>query len=292
MKLEHIIVIVLIIVLYDFINQYKMLYKYHNIEVHYPPEDGPVAISGCSTGLGKALAFLFAEKGYNVIIIGSKNNLNTMHQINNKYAGACSYYEFDFFNPNNDLAFFETTKIQIMINNVACRYGNASLRNISDKMIRNIIVSKPLYMTLITKRMLTNKHNKLIVNICAIPDSCVRTLAIYEAGNAFAHQSSRIMGIAENKRILTLNPGAMYGEKTNKLSEFMSSYIFGLSVDQYAKNVLNLIAQPHIIESNGSLVHYYGHKLTNILPDKLKLLGTEQVAQVFVYSERCKTMKL
>lgn len=129
-------------------------------------------ITGASGGLGKALSFVFAKNGYNLILHG--RNLMTLEDLRKRlvkaYEVVCDIAPGDItmdytISLLTDIA--EKRDIDVLINNAAM-YINREITCLSPAMIRKVVNTNLIAPMILTKKLFQlfqRKQSGLIVNI-------------------------------------------------------------------------------------------------------------------------------
>jgi len=247
-----------------------------------------VVITGASRGQGKYLAYEFAKRKFNLILIGSTRTNETADYIRNKYKVDVVVIIKDFSNSldNNWLIEIEEAfnkyDISVLVNNV----GNRSASNPShlqeDNKIRNSLITGTYPQIKLTnlalKYMIERLKNKpnykcgIIFNTaqCIHPtfllsqyyltgEISVPYLSVYEATNAFGyyHANSIIKEYSKYKiDMLNIMPGAVITENT----EFLKDIPFAIDAKTFTKNIIRLLGN-----WNGSSCAYWGHDISSLL---------------------------
>ena len=192
---------------YFFMNELNLLERYG--------EDSWVVITGASSGQGYDMAIEFAQRGFNLLLIGSKRTDNTVQYIQKEYPTIKTKviykdfrdaYKDDFFD-DIDKEFIELdNKLALLINNVGHRVGWNPYHEMDPKYIRDTIVTGTIVQSRLTHMIIPyflNRKNNLnlksgLINItaqCIHPnflfgitmsnEISVPYLSVYEASNAF-----------------------------------------------------------------------------------------------------------
>jgi 3-hydroxy acid dehydrogenase / malonic semialdehyde reductase len=182
-----------------------------------------IFITGATAGFGKAIAYLFASKGYNLIITGRREErLYAIAQdIQSKYQVTIQTLPFDVCNrqatldalANIDTVMFET--IDVVVNNAGLASGFSTIDNGSftdwDKMIDTNIKGL-LNVTKQILPVLKKQQFGHIINIGSIAGKYV-----YPNGNVYCatkfavdalSQAMRIELLPYNIKVSSVNPGA------------------------------------------------------------------------------------
>jgi short-subunit dehydrogenase len=220
-----------------------MVYKYKIIkEANILDKYGQcwVMITGSSSGQGKQFAIQLANKGFDIILIGSKGiyDVEKIIKNNNSTKTICIEKDFrnamedNFFNDINDTINNLDGELGILINNIGHRTGWNPYHEMDNKLIKDTIICGTIIQSILTKIVikyfLKRKHKSAIINVTAL---CVHSgnlisnhisvpfLSVYEASNAFGfYHSNSIYNEYKNKiDIITLCPGAVITENTKYL---------------------------------------------------------------------------
>ena len=244
-----------------------------------------VLITGCSSGQGKLMALEFAQRGFNIILMGSDRIKNVEKIIKEKYkvqtriciVDFCKAYEKDFFVPITNILNEIPGELSILVNNVAHRvawksYDKMPSEKINDSIICGTIVQARLTQIGIQqflKRKSVDKYKSAIINITAmcnysniwfgvIPDISVPYLSVYEGANAFGYYHSNSIHKEYGKMfdILNIPPGAVVTENT----QYLKDIPFCIDSDIFVKNIFKLIGN-----YNGIQFADWKHDISNIL---------------------------
>jgi short-subunit dehydrogenase len=249
-----------------------------------------VMITGSSSGIGKNLALGFAERNFNICLIGSKRTKLTISEIKkiNKNV-QIEWIEADLSNMKSYPKIENWAKKYgkdwaILINNVGHRTGSSKYENYSIKNMKKSINVGTLPQSILTQYMIrySIKNSdpftaKGIVNITSLcqthtdlfnydPIVSLPYLSVYEATNAYGFYHSESVRKEINDRFnnvdyLTITPGAVITEKTKKIMNPPLS----IEASQYSENIIKLLGNKQGISSA-----YWGHSfistLVNIFP--------------------------
>jgi short-subunit dehydrogenase len=257
---------------------------------HYGGAGSWVVITGASSGQGYEIALAFAERGFNLLLIGSKRTDKTLEYIKKEYPLVQTkviYKDFrqayldDFF-VDIQSAFEEIGEnLAILVNNVGHRVGWNPYHEMDATYIRDVIATGTIVQSRLThmvipgflKRKASEPSGKrsALINItaqCMHPnflfgvtmenEISVPYLSVYEAANAFGfYQGNSIykeyQGVFD---ILNITPGAVITENTGCLNQT----IFNISSKAYVKQLMKLIGNVQ-----GTTCAYWGHALSNYL---------------------------
>ena len=269
------------------------LMKELNLLERYGGKGSWVVITGASSGQGYEMALAFANRGFNLLLIGSKRTDKTQRYLNAAYPSVKTkviYKDFrkayrdDFFS-DIQTAFDELgDDLAVLVNNVGYRVGWNPYHEMDATYIRDVIATGTIVQSRLThmvipvflKRNALNttsslrKHSALIniTSQCMHPnflfgitmsnEISVPFLSVYEAANAFGfYQGNSIykeyQGVFD---ILTITPGAVVTENT----ECLTNTIFNISSEKYVAQLMKLIGNVQ-----GTTCAYWGHALSNYL---------------------------
>lgn len=259
-----------------------------------------VMITGTSSGMGERFAYEFAERKFNLLLIGSVRTNDVIMEINKKYPNVIvDFIEKDFsksFEPN----FFDGiqekvdklgNKWSVLINNVGYRTASLDYRNMDiEEMKKTISVgtlvqSKLIQMAL--QKFSTRKHHTAIVSITAQNSICtdlfaydndltVPHLACYEATNVYGycHAKSVYAEIKDTFPLvdyLIITPGAV---KTKNTKDVLKNTLFSVDVEVYVKNILMLMGN-----FQGPRCAYWGHSLSPALLNIAPFVSKETIVK-------------
>jgi len=263
----------------------KFLHKWifiKELDLHKRYDGGWVAITGGSSGQGKDLAHLFAERGFNVLIIGSVKSEEVAKELERKYAvktrviikDFCNAMEPDFFKEIQ--CTFKELDISVLINNIGHRVAGKPYHNMKKKKIKNTIVCGTIVQAEMTRIALQKfiKRNKkcgiiFITAQCLHPnwglgfssgnEISVPYLSAYEGANAFGfyHANSIIKEYTgKNIDMLNIMPGAVITENT----QYLKDTLFAIDSSTFTKNIVRLLGN-----INGYTCGYWGHEFSVVL---------------------------
>lgn len=179
-----------------------------------------VLITGSSRGLGKELAYVFAENGYNLILHG--RNLKALEELRRKIVKAC---EVSCCIAHGDITadytisqlvdVAEKKDIDILINNAAM-YVNREIACLSSATIKKIINTNlvaPMILTQKIFQLFQRKQSGLIININSMAGKaggdgetayCAGKHGLSGFSKALQFDATR-----HNIRVIDVYPGAM-----------------------------------------------------------------------------------
>lgn len=272
------------------ISSYKFMLKPKNLTKIYGKKSW-IVITGASSGQGKQYAIQFAQKGFNILLIGSKKCFNVEKIINTKFPNVQTKVILKDFSLANEENFFHSVKNFIVdkdvsgfVSNVAYRYGINQYHLINDDKINKIIITKGITQSKLIKLALETfierkKKSFIIVisalslNKCGIYNDNVNTLpfvSIYEGINAFAfcHANSIFKEINLNKKynhidFLNITPAAVI---TSNTKPFLKNAILSVNDDYFVKSSIKLLNN-----FNGTTCGCIEHLLASFLPTFLPI---------------------
>jgi len=241
--------------------------------------------------MGERFAYEFAERGFNLLLVGSKRTKGVIRELKKMYPKIqIKFIETDFSESFKE-TFFDPIqkeidtigdKWRILINNVGYRTACLDYREMSINEMKKTIAVGTLVQSKLIQMALQSftKHNfqTAIVNITAQNSICtdlfaiqnditVPYLACYEAANSygFFHAKS-IYEEIKNKfpkiDFLIITPGAVITKNTEPV---LKDTIFAIDVDTYIKNIIKLLGN-----KNGIYCAHWGHSMAgpmmNIFP--------------------------
>lgn len=264
-----------------FCNQYLL-----TTEKNLPERYGKgswVLITGPSSGMGERFAHEFANRGFNLLLVGSKRTKKVIKDINNVYDGIkVKFVEADFSNSFND-GFFDNIQKEvdelgsdwrILINNVGYRTACDDYRQMSVSEMKKTIAVGTLVQSKLIQMALQQfskiKSHTAIVNITAQNSVCtdlfavqndisVPYLACYEASNAYGYfHAKSVYEEIKTKYpqidFLIITPGAV---RTKHTEEVLKDVIFSVDVDTFIKNIIKLMGN-----RNGIYCAHWGHSIS------------------------------
>jgi short-subunit dehydrogenase len=286
-----------------FVEQYAII-KEQNLSHRYGAGSW-VLITGPSSGMGERFAHEFAQRGFNLLLVGSKRTKSVIRAIKKVYKSIeIKFVEVDFANSFNE-SFFDPiqkqvdelgNKWRVLINNVGYRTACFDYRDMSvSEMKKTIAVGTLVQSKLIQmglKAFSQIDSYTAIVNITAQNSVCtdlfavsnditVPHLACYEASNAYGYfHAKSVYEEIKNKfpkiDFLIIMPGAVVTKNTESV---LKDTTFSIDVDTFVKNIIKLMGN-----KNGPYCAYWGHSfsgaLLNIFPfvnkdEIMKKVGTD-----------------
>ena len=264
----------------------EIIYKNTVKEVNFKKRYGDcwVMITGASGGQGKRLALRMAQRGFNLILIGSERTNDTASEINSIYPNIqiktvirdfSKSLEDNWWDGIEEL--FDTYDVGILINNVGRRSASKPSHNQDDETIRDSLITgtyPQIKLTNMALKKMVNREYKsaILFNTaqCIFPtfllsqylptgEISVPYMSVYEATNAFGfyHASSLLKEYKNNNvDMLIIMPGAVVTENTQYLKEIP----FHVDVDDFCDNIIRLIGN-----WNGATCVHWKHDIASIL---------------------------
>jgi short-subunit dehydrogenase len=263
-----------------------------------------VVITGASSGQGYEMAMAFAERGFNLLLIGSKRTDETAAQIATEYPEVKTQvihkdfrqaFQDDFFQEIQTAFDALGSDLAVLVNNVGHRVGWKPYHDMNSNYIRDVIATGTLVQSRLTHMAIpyflqrkTGEEEKksALINItaqCMHPnflfgltmsnEISVPYLSIYEAANAFGfYQSNSIYKEYQGEfDILTITPGAVITKNTKCLTDTL----FHVSEDVFVRQIMKLIGNVQ-----GQTCAYWGHALSNYLINFMPLLKDGMLKKV------------
>jgi len=223
-----------------------------------------VMITGASSGQGKNFCIEFAKRGFNILLIGSKNIYNNEAIIKKNYnvktkciiANFNDAYKPNFFDPIISTLNTLESELSILVNNVGHRVGWIGYHNMPPQKINDSIVCGTIVHARLTQiaiqKFLSRKSNKKsaiidITSMCNYKNFWFGTdsnlsipyLSVYEAANAFGYYFSNSIHkeYGNTIDILNITPGAVVTENTM----YLKNIPFSVESDVFIKNIFKLI---------------------------------------------------
>lgn len=281
-----------------FIDQYLLMQE-KDLSKRYSSDEGTwVLITGPSSGMGERFAHEFADRGFNLLLIGSRKTKNVIRNIKKIHpkiqikfieADFSDSFKDNFFDPIQKAIDEIGPKWRILINNVGYRTFSLNYEDMDFlEMKKTISVGTLVQAKLIQMALKTfsqiNSHTA-IVNITAQNTICtdlfaldtdltVPHLACYEATNVFGYcHAKSIYAEIKDKYpqidFLIITPGAV---KTKNTEPVLKDVIFSVDVETFIKNVIRLMGN-----KNGIYCGYWGHSLSGALINIFPFFDTESV---------------
>jgi short-subunit dehydrogenase len=285
----------LLLFIYNFIKfVYRhFLVKEQDLLQRYGP-NSYIIITGPSSGQGYYFARLMAERGFNLILIGSKRTNKLIDELHLIYPSIKiifiikdfrKAYQKNFFNDIKDKIESINGNISMLINNVAHRtawipYHKMPSNIINDTIIVGTIVQSQL-INICLPYFINRKDRSAIINItaqCILPtfgfgeildnEISVPFLSVYEASNAFGFYHGNSIYNEYKKYgykidFLNIMPGAVLTDNTM----YLKNTIFNIKAEDFVENIIKLIGNV-----NGNSYAHYGHALSVLIINCLPFL--------------------
>jgi short-subunit dehydrogenase len=281
-----------------FVDQYLIMQE-QDLTKRYSAKDGTWAlITGPSSGMGERFAHEFAERGFNLLLVGSKRTKNVIKDIKKtcpkvliKFIEAdfSNCFQDTFFNPIQKELDEIGDKWRILINNVGYRTACLDYREMSIVEMKKTISVGTLVQSKLIQMALQSftKHNfqTAIVNITAQNSICtdlfaiqnditVPYLACYEAANSYGYFHAKsvyeeIKNKFKNIDFLIITPGAVITKNTEPV---LKDTIFAVDVNTYIKNIMKLLGN-----KNGIYCAHWGHSMAGPMMNLFPFVDRESI---------------
>lgn len=277
-----------------FVDQY-LLTTEQDLATRYGPNSW-VLITGPSSGMGERFAYEFAERNFNLILVGSKRTKRVIRRINKLYPNTIikflqldfsNSFEPNFFQPIQELT--DGVNWKILVNNVGYRTFSLNYEDMSLEEMKKTISVGTLVQAKLTQIAITAfrkiKTPTAIINITAQntitsdlfaveTDLTVPHLACYEATNVFGYcHAKSVYAEIKNKYptidFLIITPGAVLTKNTE---EVLKDVVFSVDVNTFVKNILTLLGN-----KNGIYCAHWGHSLSSGLINIFPFFDTESI---------------
>ena len=242
-----------------------------------------VMITGSSSGQGKNFCIEFAKRGFNILLLGSKNIYNNEAIIKKNYnvktkciiVNFNDAYKSTFFEPIISTLNTLEGELSILVNNVGHRVGWIGYHNMPPQKINDSIVCGTIVQARLTQlaiqKFVARKSNKRsaiidITSMCnyknfwfgANSNLSIPYLSVYEAANAFGYYFSNSIykEYGNTIDILNITPGAVVTENTM----YLKNTPFSVSSDVFINNIFKLIGN-----YNGPQYADWRHELSSVL---------------------------
>lgn len=186
-------------------------------------------ISGASRGIGKAIAYRFAEAGYDLILTCEKseeilNNLS--RELSTTYNINCRTFAGDLSVPANCEELFKNVEsLDVLINNAGVSYvGLLSDMSYEDwTRIMGVNLNSVFYLTKLALPLFLKKHSGSIINISSVWGEAGASMEVaYSASkggiNAFTRALAKELA-PSNIAVNAIAPGMMDTDMNAHLSE-------------------------------------------------------------------------
>ena len=249
-------------------------------------------ITGASSGQGREFALQLADRGFHIVLIGSKRSHGVATLIRSKNV-KCEVIVKDFGRAFEDHFFddietrLRALDVALLVNNVGHRTGWKPFHESPVESIRQTIACGTMVQTRLTQLLLPKLIQRLDRNTtirsgivfitaqCMHPNTglavaglysnviSVPYLATYEASNAygFYNACSLIKEYANIDRLdmLNITPGAVITENT---AHTLHNTPFSVSAKDFVSNVLRFLGGN---VKNGTMCAHWGHAMSNAL---------------------------
>ncbi|MDO4689752.1 MAG: SDR family oxidoreductase [Fusobacterium sp.] len=241
-----------------------------------------VLITGASSGIGKELAYFFAKRNYNLILLARNTQklLEIKDSIEKKFNIACKIISYDLKNTENLEKIVEENNFDILINCAAfgemTNFDNLTLEK--DIEMLNVNLISPIILTKLFLKKALERDEGTVMNICS-------TAALYyhpymtmysttKAGllNYSLSLSEEIRFRTKNVHLLSICPGPtatpFFEEETK--AKFGVFKVWEMSAESVAKDILRVFDKKKRFAIIG-LRNKILAKFTAMLPISLQL---------------------
>ena len=246
-----------------------------------------VLITGASSGQGEFFAKELANRGFNLILIGSVRTKKTIDYIRSKYKNTDILFIEKDFRKAYQPFFFDDIEKQIeniegnicgLVNNVAHRSGWNPFHTMPEQTINDTIIVGTIVQSRLTRMcipyFIDRQSKNFIINItaqCIFPtfgfgeilenNITVPFLSVYEAANAFGfYQGNSVHKeygkFTDKLDIMNVMPGAVITENTG----FLSNTIFNIDANTFVNNIIRQLGT-----YDGNTYGHWGHEISILL---------------------------
>lgn len=241
-------------------------------------------ITGASKGLGKALAYQLAAKGYNLLLVARSENLlkDLAVQLSSQYPVQVHTLSLDLRETNSGNVIYDWCReVQfnpsVLINNAgyACWGFFDTLSIDQQQQMLQVNTGSLVNITHALLPLLKQQPAAYIMNVASTAAyQAVPTMALYAASKAFVKSFSRGLRYElrqTNVSVTCLSPGPMatnFIQQAGMEAMQETAKKFEMPAEAVAKKGLNAMFNKKS-ESIPGLVNYLTVKFSNILPDAL-----------------------
>ena len=258
-----------------------------------------VAITGASSGQGYELALAFAQRGFNLLLIGSKRTDNTIEKIRQDYPlveTKVIYKDFrqafqdDFFDDIQTAFDALGDNLAVLVNNVGHRVGWNPYHKMDSSKIRDTIATGTLVQSRLTHMVIpiflrrkelneqidtsTNKNkynNSALINItaqCMHPNFLFGITMSNEISVPYLsiYEAANAFGFYQSNSIYKEYQGQFDiltitpGAVITENTQCLTNTLFNVNSKVFVKNIMKMIGNVQ-----GTTCAYWGHALSNYL---------------------------
>ena len=289
------ILINFIVTLIKFIcKSYKFFLSPKNLIKIYG-ENSWIIITGASSGQGKCFAIQLAQKGFNVLLIGSQGCYDVQKIINDEFPNIQVEVIIKDFSLAYENDFFDSIESSIknkdicgLVSNIGKRFAFEPYHETPKDIITQIISAKAITQSRMTQiaisAFLKRQSKSFIIIISAlcvhessIYCSCVNTvpyMSIYEATNAFSyfhanslHEELKINPSYKNIDFFNITPAGVITENTKI---FLQDAHFAVKDNYFVESIIKLIGN-----FNGTTCGCIRHLVSSFIPALIPLFNTK-----------------
>lgn len=211
-----------------------------------------VLITGASSGIGKELAYLFAKRKYNLILLArSTDKLKKIKEdIEKKYSVICEIITYDLSDIKNLDKIIKDYYFDVLINCAGfgemINFDNLGLEK--DLQMLNVNLTSPIILTKLFLEKALERNNGTVVNICSTAALYYHPyMAMYSATkvgllNYSLSLSEEVKYRSKNVHLLSICPGPTntdFFEETTK-EKFGTFKAFEMSTESVAKEIMKV----------------------------------------------------
>lgn len=239
-------------------------------------------ITGATTGFGKAIAILFAKKGFNIIITGRRNNLlqDLEKELTSNRNLKVLSLNFDVRKQNEVSAVIENLPeewkaIDILVNNAGLAVGmshiDSGVIDDWDRMI-DTNVKGLLYVTRAVAPLMALRNTGHIFNIGSIAG-----LEAYENGNVYCASKAAVNSLSKSMRIDLLKNNIKVTHIAPGMAETEFSLVRFKGDSEKAKNVYKGI-DALTADDIADVIYYCATLPAHVCINELVITPTQQAS--------------
>lgn len=165
-------------------------------------QDKVVIVTGASSGMGRAIAYLFAKEGATVYAIArSEEKLLALRDETQDFAGEIKVVTADLFDKEKtnklvDTIYAESQRLDILVNNAGIMDDFSPIADVSDEMFEKVFklnVNAPLYLMRAATKIFLENGGGNIINI-----SSLGGLYGARAGAVYTASKHALIGLTKN----------------------------------------------------------------------------------------------
>lgn len=246
-------------------------------------------ITGATSGIGKACAYLFAQNSWNIIITGRRRNrLDELEkEITSKYAVSCKTLCFDVRNKsevqkNIELLDSNWKNIDLLINNAGLALGLSTIDNADEndwEVMIDTNIKGLLNVTSAVLPMLKSRSYSHIINVGSIAG-----VEVYQNGNVYCATKHAVSALTKAMRIDLLPYNVKVSQILPGAVETEFSIVRFKGDNERAKAVYNGFT-PLNAEDVAAAIFYCASQPVNVNVAELLILPQNQAAATIIKKE-------